>query len=72
MGNHLGKKFDQSYLGEERRYRILTYRYGWIQGITINAHKQILDAFQNNAILLFYQLPYIHTCELEFNIFLLH
>ena len=43
----------------------------WIQGITINAHKQILDDFQNNAIVLFYQLCYIHTCELEFDIFLL-
>jgi len=31
-----------------------------------------LDDFQNNAILLFYQWPYIHTCELEFDIFFLH
>ena len=34
-------------------------------------HKQILDDFQNNAILLFYHLTYIHTCKLEFDIFLL-
>ena len=44
----------------------------WVQGITINVHKQILNDFQNNAILLFYQLANIHTCELEFDTFLLH
>ena len=42
-----------------------------MQGITINTRKQILDDHQNNAILLFYQLTYTHTCEWEFDIFLL-
>ena len=30
-----------------------------------------MDDFQNNAIVLFYQLPYIHTCKLKFDIFIL-
>ena len=29
MGNHWDKNFDRSYLSEERRYGLLTYRYGY-------------------------------------------
>jgi len=51
------KLFDQSYLGEEIRYQILTHKYRYIQGITIDAHKEILDNSQNNAILFLLSIP---------------
>ena len=56
-GQPLGKRFDQSNLNEERKISN-SNSLAWIQGITINAHKQILD--ENNA-----NHAYIHACKLN-------
>jgi len=52
-----------------KNYQILTHRYGY-QALQLMCFRK-LDDFQTNVVLLFYQLLYIHTCELEFDIFLL-
>ena len=65
MDNHWDKNFDRSYLSEERRYGLLTHRYGFKALATINAHEQILDDFQNNrryfVVVLFTLYPYLQV-----------
>ena len=65
MGSHWDKNFDTSYVSQRRKKIWTSSSQVWIQSITINVHKQILDDFQNNAILLFYQLPYIRDFQLN-------
>ena len=45
MGNHWDKNFDRSYLGEERRYGLLTYRYGY-KTLQLMRKKQIFIIFK--------------------------
>ena len=47
---HWDKIFDQSYLSEGKKIMTSNLQVR-IKGIKINVHKQILDDFQNNAII---------------------
>ena len=71
MGNHWDKNFDQSNLSEERRYGLLTHRYGYkeLQLMRMNKFWMIFK-----ITLYCCSISYLisYTCKLEFDIFLLH
>ena len=68
MGDYGKKIFEWSYL---RKKISSSNPQVWFQDITMNAHEWNSRDFQNHARVLFFQLPLIHTCGLELDIFFL-